>query len=802
MNRIRIISIRITLAAWVSVFCCAVSMAQDKMPSLSGKIISKDKKEVAFATVMLKGTEYGCSTDGQGMYYLHAPAGKYILKVSAIGYETVEKAVTLTAERQKMNIILADSEVNLDEVVVMSSGVGRINKSAYNAVAIDARKLHNTTQNLSDALAKAPGMKLRESGGVGSDMQFMMDGFSGRNVKIFIDGVPQEGVGSSFGLNNIPINFAERIEVYHGVVPVGFGTDALGGVVNIVTRKDRRKWFADASYSFGSFNTHKSNIHFGQRFDNGLTYEINAFQNYSDNDYYIDTPVEHFNEDGSSIINSKLIEHVKRFNDTYHNEAVTGKIGLTGKSFADRLMLSLTWSNMYKEQQTGVTQEVVFGQKHSKGHSLMPALEYSKRNLLIRNLDVAVTANYNYNVTHNVDTAAFYYNWLGERRYSGQAGEQSYQDSRSENSNWNATATLNYRIGDAHTFTLSEVTNNFTRKRTDAPGSTETSVEEQAIDKITNKNILGLSYRMMLSDKWNVSVFGKYYHQYNSGPVSTSSSGTSDYVSVTSTTDVMGYGLAGTYFVMRGLQAKASYEKAYRLPTNDELFGDESLELSAMDLKPENSHNINVSLSYNTHIGRHGIYAEAGYVYRDTRDYIQRTISTYSGGKQYASYENHGRVKTTGYNLSARYSFGRLLNIGGTFTQMDVRDNVKTLSGLTAQANPSYKARIPNLPYRFANMDATVYFANLLAKGNTLSVTYDNYYAHSFPLYTEVYGSSSSKKVVPEQFAHNITLTYSMCQGRYNVSLECRNFTNEKLYDNFCLQKPGRAFYGKVRVNL
>ena len=53
-------------------------------------------------------------------------------------------------------------------------------------------------------LAKAPGMKIRESGGVGSDMAVTMDGFSGKHVKVFIDGVPQEGVGNSFGINNIP----------------------------------------------------------------------------------------------------------------------------------------------------------------------------------------------------------------------------------------------------------------------------------------------------------------------------------------------------------------------------------------------------------------------------------------------------------------------------------------------------------------------------------------------------------------------------------------------------------------------
>lgn len=81
-------------------------------------------------------------------------------------------------------------------------------------------------------------------------------------------------------------------------MPVGFGTDALGGVINIVTNKKRRNWFLDASYSYGSFNTHKSYVNFGQTFKNGLMYEINAFQNYSDNDYYIDNYITEFGEDG------------------------------------------------------------------------------------------------------------------------------------------------------------------------------------------------------------------------------------------------------------------------------------------------------------------------------------------------------------------------------------------------------------------------------------------------------------------------------------------------------------------------
>lgn len=124
--------------------------------------------------------------------------------------------------------MLQPSLTELEEVEVVASGISRVKKSAFNAVAVDTKELQNSTKNLGEALQQLPGMKLRESGGVGSDMQLMLDGFSGNHVKVFIDGVPQEGAGTAFDINNIPVNYAERIEVYKGVVPVGFGTDAIG----------------------------------------------------------------------------------------------------------------------------------------------------------------------------------------------------------------------------------------------------------------------------------------------------------------------------------------------------------------------------------------------------------------------------------------------------------------------------------------------------------------------------------------------------------------------------------------------
>ncbi len=774
---------------------CAFSTYAQKpgKTMISGKVISTEKEVVDFATVYLKGTGHGGITNQEGIYHVSAPAGNYTLVVSAVGYKTVEKPVTLLrGQRVRQNITISPETQQLDEVTVVSTGVSRLKRSAFNAVAVDTKELQNTTKNLSDALAKAPGMKLRESGGVGSDMQLMLDGFSGKHVKVFIDGVPQEGVGSSFGLNNIPVNFADRIEVYKGVVPVGFGTDAIGGVINIVTNKKRRRWFLDASYSYGSFNTHKSNVNFGQTFKNGFTYEINVFQNYSDNDYHIEAPVEDF-ETGRIDRDKKV--RVKRFNDTYHNEAVVGKVGVVDKKWADRLMLGFTYSNMYQDIQTGVRQDIVYGQKHRKGHSLMPSLEYYKRNLLAKGLDVALTVNYNKNLTTNVDTASYKYNWYGDRKLLNSPGEQSYQHSRADNNNWNGTFTANYRLGKMHMLTFNHVLNTFSRSNTSLLAKEEQS---DAIAKETRKNISGVSYRLMPSETWNLSVFGKYYNQFVAGPVATDAN-QNDYVRTTRSVSSIGYGAAGTYFILPGLQAKLSYEKAYRLPTIEEMFGNEDLEMGDIGIRPENSDNVNLNLSYNRTFGRHSVYVEGGLVYRNTKDYIQRNITDLSGGKSAATYINYGKVLTKGYNISACYGFGKWVSVGGNFTQMDVRDNMKTSISGSAE-NIAYKERMPNLPYIFADSDVTFYWRDLGRKGNALTVSYDNQYLHSFTYYSSKIGSNKGDYVVPSQFSHNLSLSYSLRDGRYNLSFECRNFTDEQLYDNFSLQKAGRAFYGKVRV--
>ena len=231
------------------------------------------------------------------------------------------------------------------------------------------------------------------------------------------------------------------------------------------------------------------------------------------------------------------------------------------------------------------------------------------------------------------------------------------------------------------------------------------------------------------------------------------------------------------------------------------MFGDEDLEIGDIGIKPEKSDNLNLNISYNAKIGRHNIYAEGSLIYRDTKDYIQRNITDLSGGKFAASYINYGKVLTKGFNIALRYNYGGWISVGGSFSQMNVRDNMKTALGSSAP-NIAYKQRMPNIPYLFADSDVTLTWRGLGRKTNNLSLTYDNHYLHKFSYYSANIGANKNDYIVPTQFSHNISLTYSIADGKYNVMAECKNFTNERLYDNFSLQKAGRAFYVKFRIYL
>lgn len=785
-----------TVVFYVFFFSLFSAFAQQRESAkIIGYIRNSEGSALSGATVYIPNTAYSTQADRDGHFVLLVDAGNYEMIGTALGYVAQKISFSLSSgEVKRYQFALSrDPNTAIEQVVVEGkSAIQEVRETPFNVIALDAKSQYNSTLNLAQLLGKASGVRVRESGGVGSDVNISLNGFTGRHVKIFMDGVPLQTSGSSFQLNNIPVSLAERIEVYKGVVPIEFGADAIGGVINIVTNQTTNS-FLDASYSYGSFNTHRTNVILGHTTAKGFSFQVNAYQNYSDNDYRVK----------ARLLNGLSFEPeerwFRRFHDAYRNEGVVGKIGWVNRPWADRFFVGMTWSQEKDEIQTAPSNiEWVYGARENNGNSLIPSLEYYKRNLFTEGLTVRLTGNYTYSQRHNVDTASYRYNWAGEATPSPTQGESAGVNSLADyrNSIYSSTLSINYRIDEKHSVAINDVHSGSQRKA-DSNLPLDEMTELDRMRRLSLKNVLGLSYRYRHSRNWNLNVFGKNYYQKVIGPFNAGDEAHPDYQERSESYNTSGYGVAGTYF-LKDYQFKASIERAYRLPTDNELFGDEIAEAGNASLRAENSMNYNLGATLNRALADNStLYIDLSGFYRDTRDFIRRMDLARFGGIMNV---NHGKVHNIGVDVEARYYYRNKLMLGGVFTYQDMRNKEMLRSATGTALSGQYNDRMPNIPYLFGNADAAYYIHGLGAKENVLNINYTLNYVHEFFLKWESVGGT--KLTVPEQLSHDFTTTYSVQNGRYNFTLEAKNFTNAELYDNFSLMKPGRAFYVKFRYYL
>ena len=682
-----------------------------------------------------------------------------------------------------------DEEITqLSEVVLTGqSPIKQVQKAAYNVVAIEAQQLRNLNSNATDMLARVSGVKMRETGGVGAEANINLNGFTGRHVRIFIDGVPMNEANASFRINNIPAELIERIEIYKGVVPVTFGADALGGAINVVTRKSRYN-YGNLSYTFGSFNTHKSTLNLGQFLTDNISVELNAYQNYSDNSYKVFT--EYLDLQTGTY--SKEKRWFKRFHDRYHNEAIIGRVNIFDEKWADKLSFALNYSQEDKQLQNANLMQKVFGGKYRKSHNYSSSVEYEKKNIL-NGLSFFLTGRYDFTTTQNVDEEARRYSWTGEYEPMVTRGESQLQNTIFEGKTGYITSHLDYQLSEKHSFQLTHTFSNYIRRNKNML-ITNYTLDSDFMRRVNEKNISGFSYKFTPSERWNILAFGKYYNTAVTGPVIISGQGSrAVYEEETHHTQAWGYGGATTYQLLKTLQTKISYEKSFRLPTDNELFGDGDLEIGNYKLKPENSDNLNVNLSYQPAFKAHSLLVEAGFAYRYIKDYIIRSIISAGVNEGSAGSRNHGKVLNMGVDATLRYFYKDVFSVGGNLSYMNLRNKEEFTE--TGRPSAIYNDRLPNMPYLFGNADATCNIGSLIAKHDKLSLNYNLFFTEEF--FTS-WQSEGTKIKVPRQLSHDVSLTYYTPNKRLSLSVEAKNITDELLYDNYSLQKAGRAFYAKL----
>lgn len=764
--------------------------AQNFTTSIKGKVTDNNRQPIEAVTVLIKGTTNGTFTDAQGNYTLKTPTGNLTLIIKSMLFETKEiKVKVAEGQIQVVDITLEDNNNILKEIAVVGlTPVQQLRETPYNVTAVEAKKLHNLSADLNQVLNRTTGVRIRESGGMGSDFTFSLNGFSGNQVKFFLDGIPIDNYGPSFSLNNLPVNLAERIEVYKGVVPVHLGGDALGGAVNIITNKRLSKYL-DASYSIGSFNTHKLSINARYAEKNGLVINLNTFGNYSDNSYKVDVEITDKTGSGKYLESRKY----KRFHDGYKSGTIMLDLGVQGKSYADYLLFGMSITGSKDEIQQGATMQKVIGEAYKDNNSFIPSLKYKKTNIFFEGLTFDLSAAYNIAHRNLVDTCSKIYDWDGKytlRKYDNGANDLAELGkkrlSKYDEKNLTTTSNLSYTINATHSINLNYSFSNFRR---DEDNEYKELTKDQLPGKPKiNKNILGLSYNLKaFNEKLTFSAFTKMYSLYTKM--------VKDNNMISSSRDEWGYGFASAYHISPELQAKASHELAYRLPSDLEMLGDGAVLISNVNIKPERSNNLNLGLAYVKNLNNtHYLNLEGGFIYRKAKNFIRNVVTGFNN-----QYVNEKAIKVIGLDGVVRYAYSNWLQFETNATWQRTTDASKLAKRELDTYNYYYGEQIPNTPIFYMNSDLSFLLNNIFKKQDNLTLTLGANYTASYYLDWSMMGDKSRKKSIPEQFTQNVSIAYSLGHNKYNVSFECQNIGNKKVYDYYLVQRPGRSFNLKFR---
>jgi outer membrane receptor protein involved in Fe transport len=765
--------------------------SQTNKVKVSGVVLENNGQAAEGVSVALKGTAYSTLTNEKGEYEITAEPGNYVLVVTYVGYKSKQTKIKLEQANVTVPSISIEEDIaSLEEVsVVGKSKVQRVQEQPFNVAAVDLKMVHNSSADLNQVLGRTTGVRVRETGGMGSNFNFSLNGFSGNQVKFFMDGIPIDSYGSSFTLNNIPVNLAERIEVYKGVVPIELGSDALGGAVNIITNQSVKR-YVDASYSFGSFNTHKLAINTRFSGKKGFVANINAFGNYSDNSYKVDVSVA----DASTGAFGPEQKY-KHFHDGYKSGGIMAEVGVKNKKYADYLLFGMMASANEKEIQTGTTMQRVVGDAFTDSKALVSSLKFKKDTLFTKNLSVNLIASYSIVNSRAVDTSSYRYKWDGSRTIESlnSGGEINREKTIYvyDDKSFQTNTSFKYDLNEQQYLVFNHSLVDLTRKEDD---------EYRTITKpgspTLTKNILGLSYNLAaFNRKLSFVAFAKKYF-LNTSMIVVQDDYADDkqYDVLKSSFDDLGYGTALAYFLTSEIQLKGSYEHSFRLPAAEEMLGDGLLLLPTPGLKPESSDNLNAGLSFKKAFNKHSFGFQGNFIYRNAKDFIQ--IETQGAQSQYA---NIADVRVTGFDGAIHYGYMNWLTFEVNATKQKTIDTSEFDPPGSNIPNAYKGSQLPNVPIFYANANLGLTFRKIRTSDDNLSINLLASYIDEYYLVSTQNGTPDSRRTIPEQFTQSIYTAYAFGKGKYNLGLECNNIADTKVYDYFKVQKPGRSFTIKFR---
>ena len=210
------------------------------MITLNGHVKAKGEP-LPFASVQIKSTSIGTASDAHGDYRLEVPEGTHQLRIQALGYKPAEitlDAAVLAAGR--LVVELEEDALRLEQVVVTADRDARSRKGSsviVNALSNDLLTSLQST-SLSEGLAYCPGLRMENTCGNCGSNQLRMNGLDGPYSQVLINGrAVFSGLASVYGLELLPANMIDRVEVVRGGGSALYGSNAIAGTVNVITRE-------------------------------------------------------------------------------------------------------------------------------------------------------------------------------------------------------------------------------------------------------------------------------------------------------------------------------------------------------------------------------------------------------------------------------------------------------------------------------------------------------------------------------------------------------------------------------------
>ncbi len=760
-----------------------------------GSVTDSSNTPLAGAHIYNKNTSQSTISDNEGMFELkNLPLQPQKLQISYTGFSSKKVTVLLSIEIQtnKIRISLTESTEMLKEVILNSNSEAmRIKESPQMVSLIKASDFQHRSIATKDLLGVASGVQIRESGGIGNTTEISIQGLTGKQVKLFLDGIPLEflfpiqefGIGPSLAM--LPLQTIKQIEVYKGTVPVHLGSDALGGSIHIISKSEQFD-FIEGTQGFSSFNTWQTTVNGRKLLKNNWSIGVNGFYTDTDNNYAI-SDVQVINESGNP---ENINTH--KFHDAFNSYSVQASIDTNDKKWTDHSSLKFVSAGFDDEIQHNFEMRQPYGEATNSASSFSAILDYRKKELF-KNLNLETQWSYNFLTSKFKDTSLNIYDWTGNiigQRISGGEITTSGNDLTYKANTYSGRLLLEYAPKENTQVYLNSTSSFFYRTGEDPIATSFYQQDFFQTPTEVLKHVMGLGFsQKALDSKLHINSSIKWYYYEANGP----NIGNIDTGFLETKDAALGAGQSFSYKLSNSWLLKASYEYATRLPDRTESLGDFRFGITSnLNLNPERSHNSNLEINF---IKKKWNFSINGFFRSVSNIIILQPVPP----PVLPSYENLLKARILGSEGSFSYTPFPAFTIRSSLTYQQSTDrSEKDKAGVSS--NRYFGEQLPNRPTLFGNGEINSKHKNILHKEDSLSFWWRTNYVKTFFRYWEIDGREEDKLKIPTQWLHQIGMSYTDQSKHYTFSLETHNLFDTEAYDNFGVQKPGRSLHLKIRT--